>query len=67
MLELERANKSLSDSLRLEAPSVFSNSADLLPYSATAPHLSAYSAAAPQSTTYNMSMAEAGKHSHFAS
>ncbi|KAG6878382.1 hypothetical protein C0993_007564 [Termitomyces sp. T159_Od127] len=69
MLELERANKSLGDSLRLETPSAFSNYPDLLPYSATAPHLSAYSAAVPQPTTYNVNMTEAGKHStlpHFA-
>ncbi|KAH0590654.1 hypothetical protein J132_09871 [Termitomyces sp. J132] len=60
MLELERANKSLSDSLRLEAPNAY-NYPDLLPYSGTAPHLSATTT--PQPLTYPVNITEAGKHS----
>ncbi|KAG5728810.1 hypothetical protein E4T56_gene6220 [Termitomyces sp. T112] len=67
MLELERANKSLSDSLRLEAPNAY-NYPDLSPYSGTAPHLSATTT--PQPLTYPVNITEAGKHSippHFSS
>ncbi|KAG6902907.1 hypothetical protein C0995_010077 [Termitomyces sp. Mi166 len=67
MLELERANKSLSDSLRLEAPNAFSHYPAPLPYSATAPHLSTYSVAPLQPSAYMAETAKHSTHSHFAS